>query len=250
MERDNLSTVSSLSTLTPPAATPAYLRIADHLRARIENAELSPGDALAPERELCTAYSVSRMTVRKALNVLEGEGLILRDATRGTFVARPRLTLRIGSFSQEVARGGGQADAELVWAREQEAGPIAARMLGCETSDSVYVLQRLRRWDSEPVAVETTYYLASRVPGFLDGDLHGSLWDRLPEYGIVLCRTTATVEVVSLDATAGPLLETRQGAAGLHLTRQTYDGDGQIIEYAQDVYRADRVALKIERSVD
>jgi GntR family transcriptional regulator len=190
------------------------------------------------------------MTVRKALNVLEGEGLIVRDATRGTFVARPRLTLRIGSFSQEVARVGGQASAEVVWATEQEAGATVARHLGCEATDPVYVLQRLRRWDNEPVAVETTYYLAVSMPGFLDGDLEGSLWDRLPEYGIALSRTTATVEVVSLDATTGPLLETRQGAAGLHLTRQTFDHGGRCIEYAQDVYRADRVALKIERPME
>lgn len=242
--------MSSISTRTPLAVTPAYLRIADHLRTQIETSKLSPDDAFAPERELCTVYGVSRMTVRKALSVLEGEGLILRDGTRGTFVARPRLTLRIGSFSREVARVGGQAGAEVVWAREQEAGPAVARMMGCDESDPVYMLQRLRRWDDEPVAVETTYYLARTVPDFLDGDLQGSLWDRLLEYGIILSRTTATVEVVSLDATTGPLLETRQGAAGLHLIRQTFDHDGQCIEYAQDVYRADRVALKIERSVE
>ena len=56
----------------------------------------------------------SGMTVRKSLNVLERERYILRDGTRGTFVARPRLTLRIGSFSQEVTRSGGQAGAKVI----------------------------------------------------------------------------------------------------------------------------------------
>lgn len=238
------------STRSTRTATPAYLRIAAHLRSQIEHAELSPEDPLPPERELCVVYSVSRMTVRKALSVLEGEGLVRRDATRGTFIAKPRLSLRIGSFSHEVARGGGQADAEVVWAREQQAGPTAASMLGCAISDIVYVLQRLRRWDDEPLAVETTYYLARSVPDFFEGDLRGSLWDRLAAYDIVLAKTAASVEVVSLDSSTAPLLDTREGAAGLHLTRQTFDHENVCVEYAEDVYRADRVALTIERQLE
>jgi len=208
---------------------------------------MSPGEALPPERELSVTHEVSRMTARKALSVLEGEGLIFRDATRGTFVAKPRLTLRVGSFSKEVERGGGRAGAEVIWTREQPAGQAAAQAFGCDERDPVHVIQRLRRWDDEPVAVETTYYPANLLPGFLDDELHGSLWDRLAEYGITLSTTTATVEVVTLDAEIGPLLQARQGAPGLHMTRQTYDVTGRCIEYAQDVYRADRVALTIDR---
>lgn len=247
MARTSLSTVSPTTAPTRTPATPAYLRIGDHLRSQIEAGSLAPGDALPPERELSATHGVSRMTARKALSVLEGEGLIFRDATRGTFVAKPRLPLRVGSFSKEVERGGGRAGAEVVWTCEQAAGFKVASAFGVDEVDRVVVIQRLRRWDDEPVAVETTYYPADLVPNFLDGDLHGSLWDRLGEYGITLSSTTATVEVVTLDAEVGPLLEARQGMPGLHMTRQTFDDTGRCIEYAQDVYRADRVALTIDR---
>ncbi|WP_374948041.1 GntR family transcriptional regulator [Agreia sp.] len=239
--------MSSATAPAPSAAVPAYLRIAEHLRSLIGSGELTPGEALFPERELSVAHQVSRMTARKALSVLESEGLIFRDATRGTFVAKPRLSLRVGSFSREVERSGGRAGAEVVWTREQPAGRTAAEAFGCSESEPVYVIQRLRRWDDEPVTVETTYYPAGLLPGFLDGELQGSLWDRLADYNIVLSTTTARVEVVTLDADVGPLLQARQGAPGLHMTRRTFDAAGRCVEYAQDVYRADRVALTIDR---
>ncbi|MFJ4295625.1 GntR family transcriptional regulator [Curtobacterium sp. NPDC089689] len=229
------------------APTPVYLRIAEDIRVQIDAGDLQPGDALPPERELTAGYKVSRMTVRNALGVLEAEGRIFRDATRGTFVARPRLPLRVGSFSKEVERSGGSAGAEVVWVREDVAGAPEAQALGCDLGESVYVIQRLRRWDSEPVAVETTFYRRALIPDLLAGDLLGSLWDRLSERGITLDATAATVEVVTLDSNTAALLDARHGAPGLHMTRQTFDVSGRCVEYAHDVYRADRVALTIDR---
>lgn len=230
---------------------PAYLRIAAALRERIEAGELQPNDALPPERELCVEHDVSRMTARRALVVLESEGLVYRSATRGTFVSEPRVQLRLGSFSQEITRSGRQPGAELFWAEEQPANGTVARALGLERGDDVYALQRLRSSNGEPLAVETTFYRTDLMPSFLDGDLSGSLWEELRRrYGITPSRTVARLEVIALDATTSGYLGTRQASSGLQLIRQTFDDHGRCIEYAQDVYRADRVSLVIERPID
>lgn len=236
-----------------PAAreVPAYLRIAAALRDAITAGELLPRSALPPERELCQEYGVSRMTARRAFDVLESEGLVYKSGTRGTFVAEPRIQLRLGSFSQEVTRSGRHPGAELLWAEERSADTVVANMLGLDLGAPVHALHRLRHSDGEPLALETTYYPADLTPGFLSGDLSGSLWEELRQrYGIHPGRAVANLEVVVLDAAASQYLAARQAAAGMRLIRQTYDTSGRCFEYATDLYRADRISLVIERSVD
>lgn len=249
-----MSTVSSGTTspTSPPAvvqaAAPAYLRIAAALREQIQDGQLTPHQALPPERELCQDFEVSRMTARQALGVLENEGLVYRSKTRGTFVAAPRLQLRLGSFSYEVSRTGHQPGAQLLWAQVQAASELSASTFGISAGDPLHVLRRLRWVDEEPIALETTSYPAALTPGLLEGDLTGSLWVELRNrYDTVPANTSAKVEVVPLDTEASELLRSRQSAPGLQLIRHTYTADGSCIEHAQDLYRADRVALTIDR---
>lgn len=254
MKGGSVSSVMSVRTerlTTERASTPAYVRIAAELRSRIRASELQVGEPIPPERELCVELGVSRMTLRRALGVLEREGLVRRDATRGTFVSEPRVQLRLGSFSQEVVRAGRHPGAELFWAEERRADDEIASGLGVAPGHPVYALRRLRRSDGEPLAVETTYYRADLVPGLLDGDLTGSLWDEVRgRFHLRLARTTAELEVVVLDIENSGHLGARQAAGGLQLTRRTYIESGECVEYAVDVYRADRVSLIIERAVD
>lgn len=230
---------------------PAYLRIAEELREQIETGRLAPNDSLPPERDLCVEHDVSRMTARRALTVLESEGLVYRSATRGTFVSEPRVQLRLGSFSQEISRAGKQPGAQLIWSETQPAASGVARALDIPGGDEVYALQRLRRSNGEPLAVETTYYPAELLPGFLEGDLTGSLWAEIrSRFQISMARTTARLEVIALDSSVAEQLAARPASAGLLLTRRTFTADGRCMEFAQDVYRADRVSLVIDRTVD
>src|SRR5699024_12189806 len=73
--------VISMEWITP--SLPAYVQIADSLRAQIDNKVLRPGDRLPSERSLMTQFEVSRMTLRHALKILRSEGLIRdRKSTR------------------------------------------------------------------------------------------------------------------------------------------------------------------------
>src|SRR5580658_8440897 len=78
-----------------PASGPAHLRIAASIVELIAEGGLAAGDRLPPERELATAFGVSRMTVRQALDSLERSGTIERRVGRtgGTFVAEASLEL-------------------------------------------------------------------------------------------------------------------------------------------------------------
>lgn len=228
------------------AASPRYVGIAAELRERILDQQLAPHTLMPSERELSEQFSVSRMTARRALTLLESEGYVYRRPPRGTFVSEPRVRFHIGSFSEEATRLGRHASAVLLWSKETTDAPAAQAAFGLAPDQPVHVFHRLRLMENEPLALETTYFPAQLTPGILDFTGGGSLWQELRgRYSIQLDRSTAVLEAVVLDEDACEQLGVRNATSGILLTRTTSDTDGRCVEYARDVYRADRAAFEV-----
>ena len=235
----------------PTRPAPAYLQIASQLRDRIDSGELPTGSPLPSERDLAESLGVSRMTARHAIMVLESEGHVYRHTPRGTFVASPRLPMRIGSFSDEVARSGAAPGDELLWAEAQTPTQTVREALALRGRAKVHAIQRLRTADDEAVAIETTYFPAALTPGLLAEQLVGSLWSLLRDrYDLVAARASASLEVVALDEVSARRLAARLAAPGILVTRRTFDADGTCFEFARDLYRADRVEFRVDAQVD
>ena len=77
------------TTIDPDSPIPRYYQVYTSLRSRIRGHEFQPGDALPSERQLVEDFGVSRITVVKALDILDQEGLIERQHGRGNFVTQP-----------------------------------------------------------------------------------------------------------------------------------------------------------------
>ena len=230
----------------PPPATPRYIAIAALVRDRIATDQLGPHSLLPSERELAEEHGVSRMTARQALSLLESEGVVYRKPPRGTFVAEPRVRFHIGSFSEEVSRLGHRPAARLLWAEHQHPTPAVRMALGLDDHAMVNVFHRLRTVDDVPFALETTFLPAELTPGILEVSDDGSLWAILrTRYGIDLARSTAVLESIVLDDASSSQLRVRAGSAGTLLTRRTEDAAGRCVEYARDVYRADRASFEV-----
>jgi GntR family transcriptional regulator len=234
---------------SPPPSS-AYVRIAAELRNRILGNQLAPHTALPSERELSDQHGVSRMTARHALALLESEGYVYRKRPRGTFVAESRVSFQIGSFSDEITRKGKEPGAQVLWAERRHPTISAQQALGLGADDWVHALQRLRFADQEPIAIETTYFPAKLTPGLIDEDLHGSLWEVLRnKYNVTPVNATATIESIVIDDPSCAHLRIRPASPGLLLTRWSCDNDGQCIEFARDVYRADRARFEVEATL-
>jgi GntR family transcriptional regulator len=230
--------------------SPRYLAIAAELRERILARELGPHALLPSERELGEQFRVSRMTARQALTVLESEGHVYRRPPRGTFVAEPRVRFHIGSFTEEATRLGHKPHAQLLWAAEvvPELEPQSA--LGLPDGATVHAFRRLRLMEDEPIAIETTFFPAALTPGILEKADEGSLWALLTEeYDVELDRSEAVLESIILDEEACSRLQIRAGSPGIMLTRRTFDDSGACVEYARDVYRADRAAFEVSATL-
>lgn len=237
------------------ASVPAYRRVAGELVRLISRGDLPPGSRVPPERELAAAYGISRMTARAAVQLLSQRGLVERKDRSGVFVARPKieqdLSTVAGFHDQMVSRGvvpGAEViDARTLRAGELDAG-VAAR-LGLEPGDEVHAVRRRRTGDAEPLALEESYYPAGLFPGLLEEDLTGSVYGLMRgRYGRGPARSRQEVEPTQLDAEAAAALGGRPDVPALRVTRTAWDDEGQPIEFAQDLYRGDRLVFVTETS--
>lgn len=155
----------------PVTAQPKYLSLVAALRHEID--ALPVGAPVPGERTLADEHGVSRMTARRALAVLEREGRLRREVGRGTFVARPAvsLPLRLTSFTEDMRARGMSPSSQVIALDTVPAGPELAEILAIGPEDPVTRVDRVRLADGRPMAIEHTRLVASLVPGLEYHDL-------------------------------------------------------------------------------
>lgn len=230
---------------------PLYIRLAEGLIAKIESGELAPGERLPPERELSDSLGVNRMTLRRALQVLESQGLILRKHGIGTFIAEPKIDRQMDvvfRFTSGMLDQGFVPGAELISFEEISAGSPLAKDLGVPISSPVYNILRLRSINREPVMLETYKIPVQRFLGLEQFDLETrSIYEVMEhEYGVSIDRARQSFEPVTATPFEADLLQIESGEPLMLERRISYDNHNQPVEYGQDRYRGDRFRFVTE----
>lgn len=225
-------------------APPAYLQIADSISRRIRAGELAVGERLPPERELSAELAVSRMTVRQALLTLQEQGLIECRPGVGSFVGKPRIEQPIDvlvGFFDNIAHRGYEPSSRLLSMERILAKRPVAQALHMGLGASVFHLHRLRLANGVPMALEHSYFPAQRCRGLERHNLEQcSVYAILTdECGIRLDYAEQSLQATVARPHEARLLAIPTGSPLMMLERVTYDGDGQPIEYAKDLYRGD-----------
>jgi GntR family histidine utilization transcriptional repressor len=120
---------------------PAYLQVKNHLREGISGGRWSPGDRLPSEAELVTQFSLSRMTVNRALRELEQEGLVERVQGVGSFAAqlhRISSTLTVRDVHEEIAERGHRHEARVAVLEKLRAAPEQAALFGLRSGAPLF----------------------------------------------------------------------------------------------------------------
>ena len=230
---------------------PLYVQIAESLLDRIESGELRAGDRLPAERELSQTLEVNRMTVRRALQVLELQGLLMRRQGDGTYVTAPKIERQAGNlvpFTKGMQRRGYTPGAEVITFERKSAEPSVAKELQLPASTPVYYIRRLRLINQEPVMLERFTLPVRRVPGLERYDLASrSVYEVMEtEYGISVTRARQSLEPVVAAEYEAELLRVNPGAPLMLEQRLSFDQDDQPIEYGNDLYRGDRFRFVTE----
>ncbi len=231
-------------------AEPAYRRIQNAIRQRIDSGRLKPGDVVDSERELAKAHGVSLMTARHALADLAREGVVERRHGAGTFVAPPKIHFnKLLSYTEQMTSLGLAIHSKLVSSsivsREHE---IAAR-LGLTPTSRLVRIERVRSAGDEPVAHEVCYLSAEDFPTLIDAPLDKiSLFKLLErECGIVLAYSDDEIDATLADHRIAELLDVPRGEPLLRMRQLIFSTKGRATVYAMGLYRSGRHTLRIRR---
>jgi GntR family transcriptional regulator len=155
-------------------AVTAYQYVADALRRQVLGGKLTPGQQLPPERELCDQFLASRITVRRALQILADEMLIQRRQGIGTFVSpgpSRRIPLLNTDFSGSMSAHAPDLERELETYKWQRATVEVASALQTLPGATVLFARRLDLLNREPVAFDEIYLPESASDGLNENDL-------------------------------------------------------------------------------
>jgi len=234
------------STRSHQAGQTRYREIERFLRSQVEGAR--PGAPLPSEAELCERFSVSRMTVRQALQELTNDGLVERRRGQGTFVAHRPVHRRPGvflSFTEEMNRRGMQASSRLLNAGMDDPRRSEALDLGLAPGSQLLRVVRVRLADGVPVALEDAA-LVPELGGVLEEDLAvGSLHGALERRGVVATRATGTITARLARASETALLDLAPQSALLVELRILFDQEGRVFERTETRYAADRYVIDV-----
>ena len=234
-----------------PGAAPIYMQVAEILGDEVK-ARQGVYCALPSEGDLSREFSVSRVTIRQALKLLEARGAIYSAQGRGYFTTTSRMTGVSGfhSFTSEVERLGGLPGATLIDFAAHVSLPEAFRKhLQVDGTGEFIALRRLRSIDQRPIAVEEVYLPMDLYPqATREMFAEGSLYDRMTKgWGIVPAWADALFEPLAAPADAAQHLQIAAGAPVLAVWRVTATDTDQVCEYVRSFYRGDGFMLHINR---
>jgi len=211
-----------------------YQSIADAMRSRIESGQLGPSRLLPSEAELSGEYDASRVTVRRALEVLRDEGLVDSRQGFGWFVAADpvRQSLaRLGTIESQLAQEGVDSTRRVLDFRFVTAPKRVRVLLDCDT---VLRVRRLNLADGEPFALVTVW-----CPEQYGASLSRSDVERSPFYelmGVELGGATQTIGAAAATAHDAELLQIPVASPVLRCERVTQSTTGEPVLVSEHVF--------------
>jgi GntR family transcriptional regulator len=230
-----------------------FLQIRRIVLSAIRAQALLAGQRLPSVNELSEQLSVSRMTVRQALQALIEEGWLYTVPGKGTFVAhRPHIEQslqHLQGWTEEIRVQGMRPTTRLISVEMISADRTIARYLNLPVGENVFRIIRVRYAEDFPLAVEKAHLVVQRFPGLdqLIQQPQVSLYAILRQnYGLDPTRAVQFLEAGEADQVAAELLDLMPGSPALISERITYTADNNPLEYVYGISRPGFVRYKTE----
>lgn len=237
-----------------PAFSPLYRQIKDLITRSLQAGEWGPGQAIPSEMELAARYRVSQGTVRKAVDELALDNLLVRRQGKGTFVvshAEANTQYRFLRLQADDERQGG-LQRQLLECKRNRAAADVARALGLKTGEPVVEIRRLLLDASQPVVLDEIY-----LPG---GPFKGLSLERMlawkgpmyrlfeAEFSVTMIRAEEKLRAVAAATDQAEMLQVPVGAPLLSVERLSYTYGDRPVELRRGLYRTERHHYRNELS--
>lgn len=226
---------------------PLYQQLADDIKQQIIEGKLKENDRLMTELEFSLSYDISRITVRKAIEILAEEGYVTKRQGIGTFVAAKKLNRvmnKLLSFTEMCENDGKTASTELVSLEWTWAAVSVSQYLHIEENDRIMKIVRIRKSDGEPVMLEENYF-PSKYSYLMEEDLTSSIYSVLRRHDTTPTHAVKTVEICYATREEAEYLHVKEGQALLLHRDQVMDEAGEVIHYCKLIINPERYKLTI-----
>lgn len=253
MARRNKDLIFNMnSELQQTSPLPIYWRIYSILREEIIDGHYNVSVALPSEDAIAERFSTSRLTVRKAMDLLKSEGYLATRRGVGTFVAA---TLPPGSephsFTSNLTDMWKQTETKLLEFGMIAAPADAAAALEVEQGDLVHKAIRLRSYKGRPIGLLTTFIQERLAKNYTPDDFMGApLFKLFLRDGSPSVTARQRISARSADPFSAEHLEVEIGSPILCVRRISYDIDGKPISFLRSHFRHDRYEIEWDLEVD
>jgi len=227
-----------------PSFSPLYLQIKRLIITSLQAGEWKAGDAIPSEQELAGRFGVSQGTVRKAIDELAAENLLVRRQGKGTYVATHAEQKVQYRFLRLMADEGPVAlERQLLDCKRQRAPAAIARRLQMRAGEPMVEVRRLLHSKGQPVVLDDIW---------LPGDLFRGLTTELlnqhkgpfyelfeTEFGVHMIRAEEKIRAVAADAESAALLQLPLGAPLLSVERLSFTYGDKPVELRRGLYSTD-----------
>jgi len=225
-----------------PTFSPLYRQIKDFLIRSLEEGEWGPGDAIPSEGELALRFNVSQGTVRKAIDEMAAENMLVRRQGKGTFVAThsdPRSFYRFLRLVPDDGRVVQGVSDPISCETVAASGEVAAA-LGLTPGVPVVCVRRILRFGGESVVFDRIYLLAELFAGLTLEGLRGgerSLYSLFEsDYGVRMINAEEHLRAVAADKESAGLLGVMVGEPLLRVERTAYTYGNKPVEWRLGLY--------------
>lgn len=228
-----------------PTFSPLYQQIKTLILQSLQSGDWKPGEMIPSEVELAGRFKVSQGTVRKAIDELATENLVVRRQGKGTFVAthhEARAQFRFLRLMPDVGEPR-NADNNILDVKRLRAPAEIARLLAIKAGDSVISIRRLQSFEGAPTIVEEIWLPGTLFKGLTaerlieyKGPMYG-LFET--EFGTRMIRATEKLRAVGADPHAADLLRIAPGTPLLGVERVSYTYGDHPVEVRRGLYLTD-----------
>lgn len=227
------------------AYSPLYQQIKALLLKSLDQGEWKPGEAIPSELELAARFQVSQGTVRKAIDELAADNLLIRRQGKGTFVSTHNEAKVRYRFLRLTPDDGHQPTtrSEIVGFSRLKAPAHIASLLALRTVDTVINIQRLLSFDDKPTIFDNIWLPAHVFKG-LNAEAVGQNREPLyawleGEFGVSMLRADESIRAVAAEAEPAARLQVAEGTPLLQVERVAYTYGERPMEVRQGLYITD-----------